>query len=88
MKHLQTRNPFVFFWHHPRRTGFIIFNVVVLVLLIAWAAVTSQLSHEGIGALPNLMLSYTGIVLVAVAWVVGWIAWAIMVTRRHARHPH
>ena len=88
MKHLQTRNPFLYFWHHPRRTGFMIFNVIVLALLAGWAVAVNSQSHDGIGALPNLMLGYTGIVLVAVAWIVGWIAWAIMVTSRHAaRHP-
>ena len=87
MKHLQTRNPFLYFWHHPRRTGFIIFNVIVLLLLAIWAVAVNSLSDDGIGALPNLMLGYTGIALVAVAWIVGWIAWAIMVTSRHARHP-
>ena len=88
MKHPQTRNPVLYFWHHPRRTGFIIFNVIVLALLVGWGVLTNALQGDGIGALPNLMLSYTAMAIVAVAWVVGWIAWAIMVTSRHARHPH
>lgn len=84
--HLQTRNPFVYFWRHPRRTGFIIFNLIVIAVLVSWAAFTNNMAHEGIGGLPNVMLGYTGIAFVAVAWVVGWLAWAVMVTTRHARH--
>ena len=88
MSHLHTRNPFLFLWRHPRRTGFMTFNIIVIVLLVTWGVFTSNMAHEGIGALPNLMLGYTGMALLLVVWIVGWIAWAVMVTRRHARQPH
>ncbi len=86
MSHLNTRNPFLYFWRHPRRTGFIIFNIVVVLLLIGWGAFTSNMTKEGIAGVPNVMLGYTGMALLIVAWIVGWIAWAVMVTSRHARH--
>lgn len=84
--HLNTRNPLVYLWRHPRRTGFLTFNVAVIALLLGWGIYTATLSHEGIGALPNLVVGYTGMAVLFLAWVVGWIAWAIMVTTRHARH--
>jgi hypothetical protein len=78
-------NPFFYLWRHPRRTGFMVFNAIVVVLLLAWAVFTNDMTHEGIAGVPNVMLGYTGMALLLVAWIVGWIAWAIMVTRRHAR---
>jgi len=73
-----------YLWRHPRRTGFIVFNLVVVGLLILWAQFTAAMSHEGIAGVPNVMLGYTGMALVMVALVAGWIAWAVMVTSRHA----
>ncbi len=32
------------------------------------------------------MLGYTGMALMLAALIVGWIAWAVLVTSRHARH--
>ena len=74
----------LYLWRHPRRTGFIIFNLIVLALLLAWAQFTSSMSHEGLAALPNVMLGFTGMALMVVALIVGWIAWAVMVSSRHA----
>lgn len=82
------KHPFRYMWSHPRRTGFLVFNVIVIVLLIAWGAFTANMSEGGISALPNLMLGYTGMALLAVAWIVGWIAWGYMVVNRHAHHQH
>jgi hypothetical protein len=76
----------LYLWRHPRRTGFIAFNVIVLLLLWGWAAFTEQMSRQGIGGLPNLALGYTGMAIAVAALVVGWIAWAFMVSARHARH--
>lgn len=81
-----TRNPFLYLWRHPRRTGFIIFNSVVIILLVGWGVFTSQMSREGMAGLPNVMLGYTGMALLIVAWIIGWIAWAVMVTSRHMHH--
>jgi len=81
-----TRNPLLYLWRHPRRTGFIVFNLIVVALLIGWGFFTEAMTREGIAGVPNVMLGYTGMVLLFVVWVAGWIAWAIMVTSRHARH--
>ena len=78
----------LYLWRHPRRTGFVIFNLIVLALLFAWAAFTNTMSHEGIAGVPNVMLGYTGMALMVAALFAGWIAWAVMVTSRHAHLPH
>jgi len=76
-----------YLWRHPRRTGFIAFNAVVIVAVLCWALFTKDL-EGGLAGLPTLMLGYTGMVLLLVAWVAGWIAWAVMVARRHYRAAH
>ena len=74
----------LYLWRHPRRTGFLIFNAIAVVSLIVWAQFTSTMSQGGLTALPNVVLGYTGMALMLAVLVVGWIAWAVMVTRRHA----
>ena len=76
-----------YLWRHPRRTGFIIFNLVVVAILLGWAQLTGSMSQQGIAGVPNIMLGYTGMALMVVALIVGWIAWAVMVTTRHAHLP-
>lgn len=78
----------LYLWRHPRRTGFLTFNVVVLLLLLGWAVFTSDMSRQGVGGLPNVALGYTGMAIAVIALIVGWIAWAFMVTARHAHHAH
>ena len=77
-------NPFLYLWRHPRRTGFILFNLAVIVALISWGAFTDQMRQDGIAGVPNLMLGYAGMSFLLAAWVVAWLAWAVMVMRRHA----
>jgi protein-S-isoprenylcysteine O-methyltransferase Ste14 len=74
-----------YLWRHPRRTGFVIFNLIVVALLLVWAVFTSMMAQQGIGGIPNVMLGYTGMALAVLVLVVGWISWAVMVTSRHAR---
>ncbi len=73
-----------YLWRHPRRTGFIIFNLVAVAILLGWAQLTGSMTQQGIAGVPNIMLGYTGMALMIVALIVGWIAWAVMVTSRHA----
>jgi hypothetical protein len=72
-----------YLWRHPRRTGFIIFNLIAVAILVGWAQLTGTMSQQGIAGVPNIMLGYTGMALMLVALVAGWIAWAGMVTTRH-----
>jgi protein-S-isoprenylcysteine O-methyltransferase Ste14 len=76
----------LYLWRHPRRTGFLIFNLVAVLALFVWAQFTSDMTHKGITAVPNIMLGYTGMALMVAVLIGGWIAWAVMVTSRHARH--
>ncbi len=70
-------------WRHPRRTGFIALNVIVLIAFAAWGAFTADMSNEGIGGVPNVMLGYTGMALLIAVWIVAWGAWAWLLARRH-----
>ena len=76
-----------YLWRHPRRTGFLIFNVAAIAIFFAWAQLTSSMSTQGIAGVPNIMLGYTGMALMVAVLIVGWIAWAVMVTSRHAHLP-
>jgi hypothetical protein len=78
-------SPLAYFWRHPRRTGFIAFNLVALVAFVAWGAFTADMSNEGIAGVPNLMLGYTGMMLLGIAWVVAWLAWGWLVASRQLR---
>lgn len=79
-------NPLAYLWRHPRRTGFITLNIVVLLAFIAWGVFTHEMSKEGIGGLPNVMLGYTGLALLVVVWIAAWLAWAWLVVSRQFRH--
>lgn len=80
------RGALAFLWRHPRRTGFIILNLIVLAAFIGWGAFTADMSNEGIGGVPNAMLGYTGMALLIVVWIVAWLAWAWLLARRHLLH--
>lgn len=76
-----------YLWRHPRRTGFLVFNVAAIALALAWGRFTEHMMHQGVAGVPNIVLGYTGVVLLLTALVVGWIAWAVMVGLRHAPRP-
>ena len=74
-------------WRHPRRWGFIVFNLIALALLIAWIVVTQNNADDlGLFGLPYFALGYLGIGFLVVAWIVAWIAWIWMVARRRRKH--
>ena len=80
------RRALLYLWRHPRRTGFLTYNVIVLLLLLGWAVFTSDMSRQGLGGLPNVALGYTGMAIAIAVLIAGWIAWAFMVSARHAHH--
>jgi hypothetical protein len=67
---------------HPRRLGFIAFNLVVLVLVALWLTAAPE---GGLADLPNFAVANVGMVFVLTAWVIAWLAWAILVLRRWRR---
>lgn len=75
-----------YLWRHPRRAGFITLNAIVLVVFIAWGAFTADMSNEGMGGVPNVMLGYTGMALLIAVWIVAWLAWAWLIARRYLLH--
>lgn len=78
-------HPFRTLWNHPRRVGFISFNLIVLAILIGWSIWMSGNSDLGIAGLPNYMLGYVGIAFLLLAWVIAWVAWIIMLVMRRRR---
>ena len=81
-------NPVAYLWRHPRRTGFIILNLVVLVAFLGWGTFTTEMASEGLGGLPNVMLGYTGMTLLIVLWIVSWLAWGWHAARREFAKHH
>lgn len=74
-----------YLWRHPRRTGFIALNIIVLVAFVAWGVSTANMTEAGIGGLPNVMLGLTGMALLVVVWLAAWIAWGWLIIRRRMR---
>ena len=81
-------NPVAYLWRHPRRTGFITLNLIVLAAFLGWGTFTAQMSQEGLGGLPNVMLGYTGMALLVILWIVAWLAWAWLNVRRTIQRHH
>ncbi|RYE09434.1 MAG: hypothetical protein EOP22_09145 [Hyphomicrobiales bacterium] len=74
-----------YLWRHPRRTGFIALNLIVLAAFVGWGVFTANMTNEGLGGVPNLMLGYTGLALLTVLWLAAWIAWGWLVASRQMR---
>lgn len=76
---------------HPRRLGFITFNLAAVGLFaLAWH-LRAEGVREGVAGLPNLAIGTTGMIIVAMVWAGCWIAWATMVWLRRRRvvgHRH
>ena len=79
------------FLRHPRRLGFVVFNLIAAAAFaLAWS-VRADGARQGVPGLPNLALGTTAMVIVAAVWAASWIAWAWMVwlrRRRVVRHRH
>lgn len=70
---------------HPRRLGFIGFNVIVLVLVGVWFLTRSDSAEAGLAGLPNLAISTAAIIVLITVWAATWIAWGSMVWSRHRK---
>ena len=70
---------------HPRRLGFILFNVIAIALIALWLWKRTESPEPGITDLPNMVLSTVGIVALVAIWAGVWIAWAVMVWSRRRR---
>lgn len=70
---------------HPRRLGFVVFNLVALALVVLWFATRSDSADAGLAGLPNVVLTTVGIIIVVAVWIGAWVAWGAMVWSRHRR---
>jgi len=64
---------------HPRRLGFLMFNLVVAILVVAWLVGTPK---DGLADLPNFALANAFMLFVLLAWAIAWLAWGVLVFRR------
>jgi hypothetical protein len=71
---------------HPRRFGFIIFNLAALAIFVSWIVLTQDAGTLGVLGLPYYALGYLGMAILAITWVVAWIAWTWMVMARRRRN--
>ena len=73
-------------WRHPRRWGFIAFNVLALAAVVSWILVTqNDVETLGVFGLPYYALGYVGIAFLVIAWLAAWVAWIVMILRRRRR---
>lgn len=73
-------------WRHPRRWGFIAFNIIAFAILVSWIVGTQQGAESPDAfAVPYFALGYVGMVFLVVAWIAAWVAWIWMVIRRRRR---
>lgn len=72
----ERQSPLALLWRHPRWTGFIAFNVVVVAAFFGFRGFALTMSHAGPGGIPNVILGYAGMTFLAVAWAIAWGAWA------------
>lgn len=72
-------------FRHPRRLGFIAFNLIIVVLLALQGNPGAEPPEGELLALPNLIVGYLGTTFLLTVWAVGWIAWTWMVLARRRR---
>jgi hypothetical protein len=73
---------------HPRRLGFIAFNLIALALIALWLMTRTDSAEAGLAGLPNVVLTTVGMAIVLAVWIGAWIAWAMMVWSRRRRRQH
>lgn len=72
-------------FRHPRRLGFIAFNLIALALVVIWFMSRSESADAGVAGLPNYALTTAGIVVLVIVWVGSWVAWGVMVWSRRRK---
>jgi hypothetical protein len=70
---------------HPRRLGFLAFNIIVLALTVLYFTSRPAPGEADVTEVPNVLLATVGIGLLLVAWLASWIGWGILVYRRSRR---
>lgn len=80
-----TDNPVFALFRHPRRLGFVAFNLLIIVLLALQSNAGTPMPEAGLFELPNLIVGYLGTTFLLIVWAAGWIAWTWMVLSRRRR---
>jgi hypothetical protein len=71
---------------HPRRLGFVAFNLVMAVAAVALVIfLTGNNATGDVGALPNSLLAVGALIVLGIVWLGTWLAWGAMVWRRRVR---
>ncbi|HHY50847.1 MAG TPA: hypothetical protein GYA10_14015 [Alphaproteobacteria bacterium] len=70
---------------HPRRLGFIAFNIIAAGLFVLWLTIRSNSAEAGIAGIPYYALTTAGIIVLAAVWAGSWIAWGFLVWSRRRR---
>lgn len=71
-------------WRHPRRFGFLVFNLIALTLFLIWGVVTTRRDDSPLD-LPEIAIGMTGTAVLVIIWVGAWIAWGLFVLFRQRR---
>jgi hypothetical protein len=80
-----TGRPLTRLFRHPRRLGFIAFNLLMAVLLALWSTAAPVGPEPAILDLPNLVIGYVGGTFLLAIWAGAWLAWTLMVLNRRRR---
>jgi hypothetical protein len=70
---------------HPRRLGFIAFNIVAVALAAVWLTTRVDNAEAGLAGLPNVAITTAAMLVLAAIWAATWIAWGSMVWARRRR---
>ena len=70
---------------HPRRFGFLLFNLIVFGLLIISLVATRVADTSDVAALPAALVGPAVTALLLGILVLGWIGWGVYVIYRHFR---
>ena len=70
---------------HPRRLGFVAFNLIALALIVLWLMTRTDSAEAGLLGLPNVVLTTVGMAILLAVWIGVWVAWAMLVWSRRRR---
>ncbi|WP_417309350.1 hypothetical protein [Devosia sp.] len=73
-------------WRHPRRLGFILFNLAALKLLTMWFEWRAAPIDPDVGGVLDTVLISAGMAVLVTVWVGMWVAWGVFLYLRHRRH--
>jgi len=72
---------------HPRRLGFVLFNIVMLVVLSVWAVSSDRSPAQApeLLSIPGLVAENVVVFLLLLLWAAMWLYWGVFVLLRHIR---